>query len=134
MARHNKAIFWAGAAFLTMGIAALTLGALVGCTVTPSIVKAPPTPAFVGNTANGGVLDLGPAVAKGQPPVGPAHVVKEWVDAYNELAAKYGKDFDPPVKPGDGVTPLPDGTFAVDLEHLSDKNVMATMQRSGIAP
>jgi hypothetical protein len=108
--------------------------AMAGCTVTPAIVAPPPTPDFVGNAANGGIIDLGPAVPKGQPPAGPAHVVKEWVDAYAVLMKKYGKDFTPPVKPGDGVKPLPDGTYSVDLEHLVDNNIAATMERSGISP
>lgn len=115
-------------------LASLAAIALAGCTITPKIVAPPKSPDLVGNAANGGVLDLGPPVPKGHAPIGPAHVVKEWVDAYAKLAKKYGKDFFPPVHPGDGVTALPDGTFAVDLEHVSDKNVMAGMQRSGIAP
>ena len=107
---------------------------LLGCTVAPKIVAPPSSPYFSGNAVNGGLIDLGPPVPKGHVPVGPAHVTAEWVAAYAALAKKYGKDFVPPVHPDDGLTPRPDGTYSVDLEHLEDKNVMATMQRSGISP
>lgn len=120
------------AATLAAAAILLPLGAAValilsGCTTAPSIVNAP-APAYSGNTANAGVIDLGPGNK------GPAHVDQEWIYAYSNLIDRYGKDFTPPIKPGDGVTPLPDGTWLVDLEHLADKNVMATMERSGIPP
>jgi len=100
---------------------------LTSCTVAPPVVH-PKTVNYVGNSENGGVISLGPGNK------GPAVVTQEWVKAYAVLAKKYGKDLTPPVKPGDGVLPQPNGTFTVDLEHLSDANVMATLQRSGIAP
>lgn len=131
--------------------AALTLSAIIpfvamaaaGCTVTPKVVAPPPAPDYVGNVENGGIIDEG--VPPGQKPDGhPAHVVKEWVDAYAALARKYGQDMTPAVSPGDGVTFLGDyagfdgklyqNVYLVDLEHLADKNVMATLQRSGISP
>ena len=102
--------------------------ALGGCTVSPKIVPPPSAPGYVGNTANGGIIDLGPGNK------GPAHVVKEWVDEYDRLVAIYGKSNVPSVHKGDGVTALPDGTYTVDFEHLSDKNVFATEERSGIKP
>ncbi len=110
---------------LAAGLA--VLGCFPACTVTPSTIHAQ-TADFNGNAANGGVYDLGPGNK------GPAHVTAEWVKDYNVLAREYGKDMAPPVKAMDGVTALGDGTFTVDLEHLADKNVMASLQRSGIEP
>jgi hypothetical protein len=107
--------------------AILILGlALAGCTVTPKI-KAPPTqPSYSGNEANGGVISLGP----------PAHVTAQWLVDYGFLLKwGYGKDGDPPVTDkSKGITMLADGTATVDDEHLSDKNVFATLKRNGIAP
>ena len=107
---------------------ALGLSFLVGCTVTPSIVAAPKSPEYHGNSANGGLIDLGPGGK------GPAHVDAEWVAEYDRLVSIYGKTNIPRVKKGDGLTALPDGTYLVDLEHLSDKNVFATEERSRIKP
>jgi hypothetical protein len=56
------------------------------------------------------------------------------VDTYAALCAKYGKDLVPPVHAGDGVQALADNTYLVDFEHLADKNIMATLERSGLLP
>ena len=117
---------------------ALGLSFLVGCTVTPSIVAAPKSPEYHGNSANGGLIDLGPGGK------GPAHVDAEWVAEYDRLVSIYGKTNIPRVKKGDGVTLTGDyvgldgtlwhGVSAVDLQHVSDKNVFATEERSGFKP
>jgi hypothetical protein len=101
---------------------------LAGCTVSPAVVAPPAAPSFSGNVQNGGVIDLGPGGK------GPAHVTLEWVQTYAALCRKYGQDMTPPDRPGDGLMRLPDGTYEVDLQHLADNNVMATMERSGILP
>lgn len=102
---------------------------LAGCVVKPSIVPPPKHP-----LTGGKVLDLGPTGSDGAP-LGPARVDKEWIESYDWLASHgYGRNFVPPIGPDDGVTARADGTYSVDLEHLSDKNVMAGLERSGIAP
>lgn len=118
---------YARTASLEVLTAILGILCLQGCTIAPRTVPAS-TMAFSGNSANGGIIDLGPGNK------GPATVTESWVKAYAVLAEKYGKDLTPKVKPGDGVNPQPDGTYTVDFEHLADKNVMATMSRSGFIP
>ena len=113
---------------LSRQIIPLACLALAGCTLTPKVVPAPAVATYSGNSANGGLINLGPGGK------GPALVTADWVAAYNTLVRKYGKDMTPPDRPNDGVTELPDGTFTVDLQHLSDKNVMATLERSGFKP
>lgn len=125
--RKVKFIFWIGSILSLMAAGGIILCVLGGCTVSPKIIPAA-TPTFSGNSQDGGVIDLGPAGK------GPAHVDAEWVLAYDLLILKYGKDMSPALKQDAGLTELPDGTYLVDLEHLADKNVMATMKRSGIAP
>lgn len=119
---------WAATFSFFVVLCGLGIGFLLaGCTVTPQPV-AVTVPAFSGNAANGGVIDLGPRDK------GPAHVTAGWVQDYSALAKKYGASDFPPVKVGDGLTMLADGTALVDLQHLSIKNVYATEERSGIAP
>ena len=106
----------------------IVLVALGGCTISPKIVPPPSAPRYVGNSANGGIIDLGPGNK------GPAHVYQSWVDENDRLVEIYGKSNIPPVHKRDGITALPDGTYSVDLEHLSDNNVFAGEERSGIKP
>lgn len=120
-------LFIAGIVSMVLALTALAL-AFGGCTVAPQPVAPPAAPAFSGNSQDGGVLDLGPNNK------GPARVDAEWVLAYDFLIRTYGKDFTPPLKADDGVIERADGTFSVDLEHLADKNVMASLKRSEIAP
>ena len=125
---NNRTLRMLGLTAIVCAALALGLSFLVGCTVTPSIVAAPKSPEYHGNSANGGLIDLGPGGK------GPAHVDAEWVAEYDRLVSIYGKTNIPRVKKGDGLTALPDGTYLVDLEHLSDKNVFATEERSRIKP
>ncbi len=108
--------------------------ALAGCTIAPKPIPAPAVPALDGNSFTGGIIDLGPPVPKGQPPIGPAHVTAGWVMAYNSLAAKYGQDLEPRVRPGDGITDPVNGIYAVSLRTISDKNTMQGMSDMGLPP
>lgn len=106
----------------------LLAAAVAGCTtVTPSIVK-PVSPAVHGNTANGGLISVGP---------NGAIIDAELRAKYNGLIeAGYGskKHFLPPIEKDAGVTPNADGTYTMDKEHLADLIAMNLLERSGIKP
>jgi hypothetical protein len=112
-------------------LTASVLGAVViwlsSCTVAPTVVH-PATINFDGNAQNGGLIDLGPNKK------GPARVTSGWIADYTYLAGIYGKDMTPPLHRPYVFPPNPDGTFQATLQQVSDKNVMAGLRDSRIAP
>lgn len=118
---------------LALGLGVAAVGLFCGCTVAPQIVEAK-RPAFDRNSQNAGLIDLGPVMPHGQPPIGPAHVTSQWILDYQFLARKYGKDLFPVVNPDEKFAEVSPGVFEVDLQHVSNKNVMTRMQASGIEP
>jgi hypothetical protein len=130
------------ALFISLVLA--VLGAICGCTFAPKPVAAKVVP-LSGNSQNGGIL--------GRLPSGAYVVTAEAVAKYNSLiAAGFGKGFIPPALQGDGVAPLADGTyhlevaknvfgdvpcvgcFTLDAEHSALFGRMATAYRSGTKP
>jgi hypothetical protein len=99
---------------------------LTGCTVAPKVVQAR-TVAYSGNKQDAGILSLGSSDD-------PATVDATFVANYARLAGKWGKDMKPPVKAGDGLTDLGNGTYLIDKAHLSAELTMNILDRSGIAP
>jgi hypothetical protein len=107
-----------------LALAGAAIYLAMGCTITPKIV-ASPGPSLDGNDANSGIVS---ADANG------AIVTAYYRSAYNALAAVYGKDLLPPVKPDDGLIALPDGTWRIDHEHEADEIIMTTWHRMGRLP
>ena len=108
---------------IVSGLAVLAAG---GCTVAPSPVEAT-SPSLDGNKANSGLVCR---LSDGSYEITQGALLR-----YNGLiAAGYGRAFIPALKPGDGVSQLPNGDFRIDAQHLADFAEMATAKRSGIIP
>ena len=50
---------------------------------------------------------------------------------YNLLAGQYGKQFIPPVKPGDGCLAYTNGTWLIDRQHLAQFQTMNQWKKEG---
>lgn len=99
---------------------ALTLLTLTACTVTPLIVK-PSTISFSGTNQNSGII----AATNGG-----------WIidshkrDRYNALISDYGNEFRPVLKPDAGLSPLANGNWLMDDQHMVDLEDMEQWRRS----
>ena len=114
----NRCGFWA---------VAIALCAIApGCTIAPKPVQAGQV-SFSGNSQNSGLL--------GRLPDGGYHITAAAKARYDDLISTgYGKGFTPALKPGDGLSGLPDGTWEIDDEHLIDWGVMASLKRTALKP
>lgn len=119
-----------GAMMLAAGIAALAVTSLSvnGCITAPPVPEpiVAAQPSFDGNEANSGFL--------GFLSDGSGRITAHARNRYNELVEVYGRDYLPPLTPDAGITPLPDGTFAIDAQRLVAFGEMATKHRSAISP
>lgn len=116
---------------LIIAAACFALGfvsAFFGCTATPRAVQ-PIAPSWDGNEQDSGLLNGGKPLANGDF-VLTAHAR----DRYNALVAKYGSTFAPPVATDAGITPLPDGTFLIDKQHLDAFARMNLKSKAAIKP
>jgi hypothetical protein len=84
---------------------------LVGCTVTPKIVR-PSVASFEGNVQNSGVVCLLPD--------GGAIVVPHWRERYNAMVPVFGKGFYPPLVLDRGITDSTNGEYRVTAEALAN--------------
>lgn len=114
-------LLWAGAIVATL-IAVMTT---TGCAPTYR-PKAPIAAAasWDGTEQNSGLIGFDAAT-------------KKWIitpharDRYNELMARYGTNFLPAVKPGDGITATASNVFLIDSQHLADFASANRWRKSG---
>lgn len=82
-----------------------------------------------GTVANSGVL----AIVRGKDGKVTGRTVDQgWVDYYNDLIEKRGKEFIPPMQKNDGVTPNKDGSYFVDRQHAVRYEIMNSEEGGGI--
>ena len=94
---------------VVLGLAICSAGAfLSGCTVRPKIVHNSQA-SFDGNVQNSSLI--------GYDAVGNRIITPHGKDRYNELMVRYGKSWNPPVQPGDGLTATATNTFLLDAQH-----------------
>jgi hypothetical protein len=105
-------------------ILAIVVLAFTGCTVTPDRVT-PASASYDNGEANSGVL----ALEKDG-----AFVTARLVERYRALLGVYESAFVPRVKPAEGVTKRPDGTFFITNEVLERMILLTEWRRMGRKP
>lgn len=106
-------------------LVALTfLGAACTSTIVPAPVVAQQA-SYDGGAANSGVLQLDTTGA-----IITAHAR----DRYNALIALYGREFAPALVADAGITPLPDGTFRITAQALTNFALMNAWRKTGKVP
>lgn len=95
---------------------------LVGCTITPRIVRSP-VASFDQGAQNSGFLGF----ARDGSGILTAHAR----DRYNALIQKHGSRFLVPIKPDEGLTVGPQpGTWLIDQQHLVKFQIMNRWEKS----
>ena len=104
---------------LGLCLVAVTLAGCAG-TVTPTPLTHS-QPSNSGSAPTSGVLGI---VRDKNGVVTGRLVDQEWVDYYNGLIAKRGKEFIPPMAQNDGVSSEGNGTYFVDRQHVVRFDIM----------
>lgn len=105
-----------------------------GCTTVHQAQVESAAPSFDGNVQNSGIVS--------QRPDGAYVVTAHFRDRYNALVAIYGDAkladgapaFTPPIRANDGLTALPDGTWAMDKQAMVDMVTLSRLKRQGFKP
>lgn len=91
------------------------------CTIVPKPVS-PKQPSYDGGVQNSGFIGFTSS--------GAGMLTFHKADEYNQLVAKYGSRFVPPVKTGDGLTMTATNVVVIDQEHLVDFETMLFWKRN----